>query len=74
MKNRLGEQMSCRIAVIYASTGKMVIVDKSGLRVGEFLKPELVQLIKKGQAKILEQSDSFENSLARVIQSLRKDS
>jgi hypothetical protein len=74
MQNRLGELMPCKIAVIYASTGKMIIVDKCGMRVGEFLRPELTQLIMQGKASILEKSDSFESSLARVIQTLRKDS
>jgi len=73
MKNRLGEQMPCKVAVIYASTGKMVITDKAGLRVGEFLRPELTQLIMKGEASILEIADSFENSLSRTLQSLRKN-
>ena len=74
MKNRLGELMPCRIAVIYASTGRMIIVDKCGMRVGEFHRPELVQRIMQGEARVLEKNDSFENSLARVIQTLRKDS
>lgn len=74
MKNRLGELMPCKIAVIYASTGRMIIVDKCGMRVGEFHRPELVQRIMQGEASILEKNDSFESSLARVIQTLRKDS
>lgn len=73
MKNRLGEQMPCKVAVIYPSTGKMVIVDKSGLRVGEFMRPDLAKLIMKGEASIMEVSDSFESSLSRVIHSLRKN-
>jgi hypothetical protein len=73
MKNRIGEQVPCKIAVIYASTGKMVITDKAGLRVGEFLRPELVQLMMKGEASIIEIADSFEGSLSRVLQTLRKN-
>jgi len=73
MKNRLGEQMPCKVAVIYASTGKMVITDKAGLRVGEFLRPELTQLIMKGEASILEVAESFENSLSRALKTLRKN-
>ena len=73
MKNRLGEQVQCKIAVIYASTGKLVMVDKSGLRVGEYLKPELCKLIMAGEASVLQVADSFENSLSKVIQTLRKN-
>jgi hypothetical protein len=74
MKNRLGDRVPCKIAVIYNSTGKMVVVDKSGLRVGEFLRKDLIDLIMAGEASILEQGDNFENYLARIIQTLRKDS
>jgi len=73
MKTRVGERMPCKVAVIYASSGKMVITDKAGVRVGEFLRPELVQLIMKGEASILEIADSFEGSLSRTLQTLRKN-
>lgn len=73
MKTRVGEHMPCKVAVIYASTGKMVITDKAGVRVGEFLRPEMVKLIMKGEARILEIADSFETSLSRTLQTLRKN-
>jgi len=73
MDNRLGERVPCKIAVIFASSGKMVFVDKSGLKIGEFLQEDLLEKIMKGEASILEQGANFENSLAKVIQSLRKD-
>jgi hypothetical protein len=72
MKNRFGEQMPCKIAIIYATSGKLVIVDKMGMRVGEFMPEELVTLIMEGSASILEAGDSFESSLSRVIETLRK--
>lgn len=73
MKNRMGEQIPCKIAVIYGSTGKMVMTDKIGLRVGEYLQPELVALIMKGEASIIKIADSFEEALSRVVQTLRKN-
>lgn len=73
MKNRSGEQIPCKVAVIYGSTGKMVMTDKIGLRVGEYLQPELAALIMKGEASIIKVADSFEEALSKVVQTLRKN-
>ena len=34
---------------------------------------ELIKLLLDGKARIIQQGDQFENSLAKVIQTLRKD-
>lgn len=73
MRNRIGEQMPCKVSVIYASSGKMVITDKSGLRVGEYQRSELVKLIMQGEVHVIKLADSFEDSLSKVIKNLRKN-
>ncbi len=73
LENRFGDRVSAKVAVIYKSTDKAVFVDQNGVKVGEYIKSDFVELIMQGKAEILKQSDNFENSLARVIKTLRKD-
>jgi len=50
----------------------LVIVDRTGMRVGEFMPEELVNFMMDGSASVLQAGDSFESSLSRVIETLRK--
>lgn len=72
MLNKQGELAPCKIGMIYSSNKKIVLVDRSGLRLGEYFPSELVQLILDGKAKILKQENSFEQSMEKVIDSLKR--
>lgn len=71
--NKDGVQTKCKLAVKLNSTGKHVFVDRVGVKVGENYRDELIELFVKGEAELLEQGAQFEERLAKVVGSLRKD-
>lgn len=63
----------CKLAVRIASADKMIFVNRTGIKIGEYNSEELTQLLVAGQAEIQDQGVEFEDTLAEVVSRLRHD-
>jgi hypothetical protein len=68
-----GEPLLCKLAVIIAATGKYIFTDNLGRKVAEFQREQLVQALIDKQLTLLNNGDSFDDQLVKVIRGLRKD-
>lgn len=68
-----GEPVRCKLAVIIAATGKYIFTDNIGRKVAEFQREQLVQALIDKQLILLNNGDSFDDQLVKVIRGLRKD-
>jgi len=68
-----GEAVRCKLAVIIAATGKYIFSDNIGRKIAEFQREQLIQALLNNQLTLLNNGDSFDDQLAKVIRSLRKD-
>jgi hypothetical protein len=67
------EPVACKLAVIIAASGKYIFVDNIGRKVAEYVREQLVQALLDNHLTLMNTGDSFDDQLARVIRSLRKD-
>lgn len=67
------EPVRCKLAVIIAATGKYIFVDNLGRKVTELQREHLIQALLDNQLTLLNNGDSFDDQLVKVIRSLRKD-
>jgi len=67
------EPVRCKLAVIIAATGKYIFVDNLGRKVAELQRENLVQALLDNQLNLLNNGDSFDDQLVKVIRGLRKD-
>ncbi len=63
----------CKLAVIIASIGKYIFVDSLGRKVIEYNQEEIVRALSNNHLTLINNGDKFEDQLAKVIRSLRKD-
>jgi hypothetical protein len=68
-----GERQRCKLAAVMNASDKLIFVGRDGKKLIEPRRDELIKLLLDGKARIIQQGDQFENSLAKVIQTLRKD-
>jgi hypothetical protein len=68
-----GEPVRCKLAVIIAANGKYIFTDNIGRKVAEFQREQLVQALIDKQLTLLNNGDSFDDQLVKVIRGLRKD-
>jgi hypothetical protein len=68
-----GEPVRCKLAVIIAATGKYIFSDNIGRKIAEFQLEQLVQALLDKQLILLNNGDSFDDQLVKVIRGLRKD-
>jgi hypothetical protein len=68
-----GEPVRCKLAVIIAANGKYIFTDNIGRKVAEFQREKLVQALIDKQLTLLNNGDSFDDQLVKVIRGLRKD-
>lgn len=71
-KSATGEMVRAKLAVAMPSTGKHIFVDRIGVKLAEYLRDELVELIESGRAVVVSKSDSFEDQLSKIVKGLRK--
>lgn len=57
----------CKLSVIIAATGKYIFADKLGRKKAEYQQEQLIQLCLEGRLRIVNNVDSFEDSLVKVI-------
>ncbi|MCB1615220.1 MAG: DUF1631 family protein [Pseudomonadales bacterium] len=62
-----------KLAVLIASTKKLIFVNKTGVKVGTYSFDEFAHMMLEGNVILTEEADQFEHSLARVIKTLRKE-
>ncbi len=61
----------CKLAAKIASSGKFIFVNRSGMKMAEFLTSELCQYLQLGSMKILDDEALFDRALESVISNLR---
>jgi hypothetical protein len=67
------DREECKLAVRITSADKMIFVNRTGIKIGEYNSKELTQLLVAGQAEIQDQGVEFEDTLAQVVSRLRQD-
>jgi ATPase subunit of ABC transporter with duplicated ATPase domains len=67
------EPVRCKLAVIIAATGKYIFVDNLGRKIAELQRENLIQALLDNQLVLLNNGDSFDDQLVKVIRGLRKD-
>lgn len=72
--NDQGDVVKAKLAVKMNSTGKFIFVDGVGVKVVEYIRAELIELVMEQKVNILEQGGQFEDRLAKVVQGLRRES
>jgi hypothetical protein len=63
----------CKLAVRITSADKMIFVNKTGHKIGEYNSANLIELLVAGQAEIQDYGVEFEDTLAQVVSRLRHD-
>lgn len=74
LPNTDGEAVKVKLAVKMNSTGKFIFVDGVGVKVVEYLRAELIELVLEQKLEVVEQGGQFEDRLAKVVQGLRRES
>lgn len=68
-----GELVHGKLAVKMRSSGRFIFVDRIGIKVAEYLRDELIDMLVERRADIVEQSEQFEDRLAKIVGSMRRD-
>jgi hypothetical protein len=68
-----GTPQRLKVAVKLPSSGKLILVDRNGVRQAEFDGDAFAGLLFEGRARILNQGPKFEDTLAKVVDSMRRD-
>jgi DNA segregation ATPase FtsK/SpoIIIE-like protein len=68
-----GAPQRLKIAVKLPSSGKLILVDRDGVRQAEFDRDAFASLLFEERARILNQGPKFEDTLAKVVDSMRRD-
>lgn len=63
--------LRCRLAAVIASTGRHIFVNRSGMKVAEHEKDELVRLLATDKLSLLDDGMLFDRALESVISNLR---
>jgi hypothetical protein len=67
------EPVRCKLAVIIAATGKYIFADNLGRKIAELQREQLVQALLDNQLTLINNGNSFDDQLVKVIRGLRKD-
>ena len=68
-----GTLEECKLAVRVASADKLIFVNRSGVKLGEYNTEALVSLLVTGAGEIGDTGIEFEDTLAQVVSKLRQD-
>lgn len=66
-----GKTLRCRLAAVIASTGRHIFVNRSGMKVAEYEKADLVEKLATDQMALLDDGMLFDRALESVISNLR---
>lgn len=67
------QQERCKLAVRIPARDKLIFVNRSGMKVGEYSSAQLVQVLVAGQGEIQDDGSEFDDALAEVLTRLRQD-
>ena len=70
--NREEGQQRCRLAAFIKHTGKYILTDRSGAKIGEFLHEQMLDMITDGRIELIESELIFERALESVIGGIRE--
>ena len=73
LHDELGHSQRLKLAVKLPSSGKMIFVDREGIRRAELVNDIFSARLLDGSARILDRGLQFEDTLARVVEGLRRD-
>lgn len=62
-----------KLAVKLQTSGRLIFVDREGVRRADLTRDQLIAALLAGSARIAEQGPQFEDTLARVVDGLRRD-
>lgn len=71
--DEVGGAQRLKLAVKLPSSGKLIFVDREGIRRAEFERDVFAAKLVEGSARVLDAGPQFEDSLARVVGSMRRD-
>lgn len=66
-------QVRAKLAVKMPSTGKMVFVDRIGVKVADLAREDLLAMFAMGRAVVHRTEAKFEDALVRIVDQLRRD-
>ena len=73
MPDANGQLQNCTLAVRIAAADKLIFVDQSGMKAGDYTAQQLVALLVAGEVEMADQGVEFEDTLAAVVTKLRSD-
>lgn len=73
LRDELGDSQRLKLAVKLPSSGRLLLVDREGIKRADLTGDELVEQLAMGAANILASSPRFEDTLARVVDGLRRE-
>ncbi|MFT3928769.1 MAG: DUF1631 family protein [Spongiibacteraceae bacterium] len=73
LHDEVGDVQRLKLAVKLPSSGKLIFVDREGIRRAEFERDAFAARLLDGSARVLNAGPQFEDTLARVVGSLRRD-
>ncbi|NQD37034.1 DUF1631 domain-containing protein [Permianibacter sp. IMCC34836] len=62
----------CKLAARIPTVGKLIFVNRSGVKVAEFTRPGMAVALRRGSVKLLDDAALFDRALEAVISNLRK--
>ncbi len=68
-----GTLTPCKLVAVIAAADKYIFANRHGLKVGEFTKGQLIQMLIAENSEILDTGAEFENVLISVVSALRDD-
>ncbi len=73
LHDEIGGMQRLKLAVKLPSSGKLIFVDREGMRCAELDRDVFAAKLLEGSARIINSGPQFEDTLARVVGSLRRD-
>lgn len=72
MRDDNGKSTRCKLAAKIPTIGKLIFVNRSGMKVAEFTRPGMVVALRRGSVSLLDDAALFDRALEAVISNLRK--
>ncbi len=73
LRDELGNGQRLKLAVKLPSSGRLLLVDREGIKRADLTGDELIERLATGAATLLANAPRFEDTLARVVDGLRRE-
>ncbi|QGX39010.1 DUF1631 domain-containing protein [Permianibacter aggregans] len=67
-----GKPQRCKLAARIPAVGKLIFVNRSGVKVAEYTRPGLAVALRRGSVRLLDDAALFDRALESVISNLRR--